>query len=311
MLVALPLGLKPGLILRAALDPVAGHCDDPTGRGPLGLATSAPTSPFALFPCWAASRYTTAMNTQAHYRYLVLLIASVLVFSSSLSATAQQAGDEKTAGTVVLFSGKDLEGWKLRNQQLKDTWRVVSKVELDKADPKKLLGTGEGGTRDAVLFRAPVEHGSDILTEKSFGDCELHIELMVPKGSNSGVYLMGHYEVQVFDSFGKPDDQLAFSDMGGIYSVKAPATNASKPPGEWQTLDIVFRAPRFDAAGKKTENAKFLKVTLNGKTIHENVEVKGPTGGELPGGEKATGPLMLQGDHGVVAYRHIAIKPAK
>ncbi len=251
------------------------------------------------------------MNTQAHYGDLVLFIASVLVLSLSPRAIAQRADSDQAAGRVVLFNGRNLDGWKLRSEPLKDTWKVVSQVALDKADPKRLVGTGHGGTRDAVLFRAPVEHGSDLLTQQSFGDCELHIELMVAKDSNSGVYLMGQYEVQVFDTFGTPDDKLAHSDMGGVYSVRAPITNASKAPGEWQTLDIVFRAPRFDAAGKKTDSARFLKVTLNGKTIYENVEVKGPTGGELPGGEKATGPLMLQGDHGVVAYRNIAIAPVK
>lgn len=251
------------------------------------------------------------MNTQAHYRDIVLFITTALVLSLSPSADAQRAAGDQPPGRVVLFNGRSLDGWKLRSEPLKDTWEIVSRVAADKVDPKQLVGTGAGGTPDAVLFRAPVKHGSDLLTEQSFGDCELHIELMVAKDSNSGVYLMGQYEVQVFDSFGNPDDKLAHSDMGGIYSVKAPATNASKPSGEWQSLNVVFRAPRFDAAGKKTENAKFLKVTLNGKTIHENVEVKGPTGGELPGGEKPTGPLMLQGDHGVVAYRNITIELAK
>jgi hypothetical protein len=250
------------------------------------------------------------MNTQIYCRNVVLL-ASAVVFSWLPTAMAQPASGDKAAGRILLFNGRNLDGWKLRNEERKDTWKVVSHVALDKADPKKLVGTGQGGTPEAVLFRARVEHGSDILTEQSFGDCRLHIELMVPKDSNSGVYLMGRYEVQVFDSFGKPDDELAHSDMGGIYSVAAPLTNASKAPGEWQTLDIVFRAPRYDAGGKKTENARFVKVTLNGKTIQENVEVKGPTGGELPGGEKATGPLLLQGDHGVVAYRNIAIEPAR
>ncbi|HNQ22618.1 MAG TPA: DUF1080 domain-containing protein [Phycisphaerae bacterium] len=251
------------------------------------------------------------MNTQANYRNIVLVIVCALLLSWTPLAVAQQAGGEKSAGKVVLFDGRSLDGWKLRNEEHKDTWKVVSQVALDKADPKQLVGTGSGGAADAVLFRARVEHGSDILTERSFGDCKLHIEVMVPKDSNSGVYLMGQYEVQVFDSFGKPDDKIAFSDMGGIYSVKAPAGNVSKAPGEWQTLDVEFRAPRFDAAGKKTESAKFLKVTLNGKVIQENVEVPGPTGGQLPEGEKATGPLMLQGDHGVVAYRNITIEPAK
>ncbi len=213
-------------------------------------------------------------------------------------------GDERR---VPLFNGKNLDGWKLRDEKLTDTWKVVSQVTLDQTDNKKLVGTGAGGPADAVLFRQPVTHGSDLLTEKTFGDCELHIEVMVPKDSNSGVYLMGQYEVQVLDSFGKKDPPTA-GDMGGIYSTAAPKVNASKPPGEWQTLDVVFRAPRFDATGKKTENARFVSVTLNGKKIHEDVEAKGPTGGQLPGGEKATGPLMLQGDHGVVAYRNITVK---
>jgi hypothetical protein len=257
-------------------------------------------------------RYTTAMNTypltQSLVRFVTPIVTLALLFGLT---TSQSAADQPAERAAALFNGKNLEGWKLRNEKLDQTWKVVTKVELDKADAKKLVGTGTGGTRDAVLFRAPVEHGSDILTEKSFGDCELHLELMVAKGSNSGVYLMGQYEVQVFDSFGKPNDQISHADMGGIYSVQAPSTNASKAPGEWQTLDILFRAPRFDAAGKKTENAKFVSVTLNGKKIQENLEVKGPTGGELSDTEKPTGPLMLQGDHGVVAYRNITIKTGK
>lgn len=85
--------------------------------------------------------------------------------------------------------------------------------------------------------------------------------------------------------------------------------NASKAPGEWQSFDIAFRAPRFDAAGKKTENAKFLKVQHNGKLIHENVEVTGPTRSAAFSDEQAQGPLKLQGDHGPVAFRNIVLKP--
>jgi hypothetical protein len=242
-------------------------------------------------------------------RGVVLLTGSVVAFGLLCAGSARLAGaQEKEGKSTALFNGKNLDGWKLRTEERKDTWKVVSTVKLDPADGKKLVGSGNGGAADSVLFRAPVEHGSDILTEKAFGDCELHIEVMVPQGSNSGIYLMGQYEVQVFDSFGKADDKLAHSDMGGVYGVKAPATNASKAPGEWQAFDIVFRAPRFDAAGKKTASAQFVRVTLNGKKILENVEVEKATGGELPGGEKATGPLLLQGDHGVVAYRNITIK---
>ena len=88
----------------------------------------------------------------------------------------------------------------------------------------------------------------------------------------------------------------------------SPRVNASKPPGEWQAFDVVFRAPRFDADGKKTENAKFVKVAHNGQVVHENVEVTGPTRAAAFDDEKPAGPLLLQGDHGPVAYRNIRIK---
>src|SRR5918911_3019200 len=98
----------------------------------------------------------------------------------------------------------------------------------------------------------------------------LTLEFNVSKGSNSGVYFQGQYEVQILDSFGKKDKELKYGDCGGIYDTAAPRTNASKAPGEWQTFDVVFRAPRFDAAGKKTANAKFVRVAHNGTVIHEN-----------------------------------------
>lgn len=211
------------------------------------------------------------------------------------------AGEEKS-----LFSGKDLSGWKSPT----GTWGNVLSVSSNPANPKTFLtqpGTG-------VLLNTPEKPTTNILTEGEFGDCSLHIEFCVPQGSNSGIYLQGRYEVQIFDSFGKKD--VAFSDCGGLYERpdkgvgfqgKAPAVNASKAPGEWQSFDIDFRAPRFDSAGKKTENARFLKVILNGKTLHENVEVDGPTRSAHFNDEKPTGPLMLQGDHGPVAFRHLRI----
>src|SRR5207248_7595358 len=140
------------------------------------------------------------------------------------------------------------------------------------------------------------------------------------KDSNSGVYVQGRYEVQVFDSFGKAD--VAEHDCGAIYQRwdpkrgkgnegyegHPPKVNASKAPGEWQTFDITFRAPRFDASGKKIANAKFIKVVHNGKTIHENVELNGPTRSAMSTEEKPTGPIMLQGNHGPVAFRNLRIK---
>jgi len=232
-------------------------------------------------------------------RTVTLACILVAVVKSYVSAD-DQLGD-------TLFNGKDTAGWKLVNPQGKGSWTAVSEASLDPADDKKLVSKpGEG-----VLFRADVshDHSSDLYTEKEFGDCEMHVEFLIPKGSNSGVYLMGQYEVQILDSSGVADDKLRPGDCGGIYHTKAPSTNAMTAPGEWQTFDIVFRAPRFDAQGKKTENAKFVSVIFNGKKIHDNVEVPEPTGGQLPGGERATGPLMFQGNHGIVALRNIRVKP--
>ena len=128
---------------------------------------------------------------------------------------------------------------------------------------------------------------------------------MLAKDSNSGIYVMGEYEIQVFDSFAKKE--TTSSDMGAIYGVVPPRVNASKPPGEWQRYVIEFRAPRFDENGKKTANGRFLKIVLNDRIIHENVELDGVCAGGITGQESPAGPIMFQGDHGPVAYRNIRI----
>jgi Domain of Unknown Function (DUF1080) len=206
---------------------------------------------------------------------------------------------------VQPFNGKDLSNWDARDAA-KNKW-TVGGAAMSAANPA-LLEIKTGG---AEIINNVTAHnqGCDLATKEKFGDVRIEMELMVPKGSNSGIYVMGEYEVQVFDSHGvaKPGP----GDMGAIYSASVPKVNASKAPGEWQKYVIEFRAPRFDAAGAKTENAKFLTVELNGTAIHENVEIKGPTPGGLTGKEAATGPLMFQGDHGAVAYRNIKITPLK
>jgi hypothetical protein len=159
-----------------------------------------------------------------------------------------------------------------------------------------------------------------LVTTWEHGDMDLDLDFLVPPGSNSGVYLQGRYEVQIFDSAGVKTP--TFADCGGIYQRwdaargagqegyegHAPKANASRAPGLWQHLHIEFRAPRFDAAGAKVANARFVKVVLNGFLIHENVEVTGPTRSALFTDEKPTGPLLVQGDHGPVALRHLATK---
>jgi hypothetical protein len=233
-------------------------------------------------------------------------LSKLLVVTFFLSSAARAADAD---GWTPLFNGKDTAGWKLRTPKEAETWKVVADTKLDPADPKKLVGEGAGAEGKGVLFRQPIAHGSDIVSEQDLGDVELHVEFMVPKSSNSGVYLMGRYEVQVLDSFGKPDDKLSQGDVGAIYSAAKPAGNASKAPGEWQTFDIQFQAPRFDADGKKTQNAKFLSVKLNGKEIQKDVEVQKPTGGHISDKEAPTGPLLFQGDHGVVAFRNVKYRP--
>lgn len=229
------------------------------------------------------------------------LVAAYVVPTHVASAAAEDG--------AALLNGKDLAGWKPRDEKGNGAWKAAADAKVNDADPKTLSAVGEPKDgQSAIVLEKPV-HGADLISEQSFGDCELHVELMVPKGSNSGVYLMGQYEVQVLDSFGKKDADLKPGDLGGIYNTKAPTTNAAKAPGEWQTLDVHFKAPRFDKDGKKIENATFVLVKLNGTTIHTDVDAPKPTGSELPGGEKPTGPILLQGDHGSVAFRNIKVKP--
>jgi len=117
------------------------------------------------------------------------------------------------------------------------------------------------------------------------------------------------------DSWG--ETQLKYGTCGGIYARyidgkdvggKPPRVNASRPPGEWQSYDVIFRAPEFDDTGRKVSNAVFEQVIWNGTAVHENVELEGPTRASIPTPERPQGPMMLQGDHGPVAYRNIRIR---
>lgn len=233
--------------------------------------------------------------------------ALLAVTLAAIAALAAVADDRKKDEGRPLFNGKDLTGWKLRpgRDPKLSKWHVLGSVKLLAAHPDRFDESDKG---TGTLVNTGNGHGVDLLTEAQHGDCELHVEFNVAKGSNSGVYLQGQYEVQILDSYGKKDAELKYGDCGGIYNTAPPRTNASKAPGDWQTLDIVFKAPRFDAAGQKTANAVFVKVVHNGTVIHENVEVKGPTTASLGGPEKAQGPLLLQGDHGPVAFRNIRLK---
>jgi hypothetical protein len=158
--------------------------------------------------------------------------------------------------------------------------------------------------------------GLNLFTKMEHGDLLLSFDVMMPKGSNSGIYLQGRYEVQLFDSWGVAVPK--FGDMGGLYQRmengkgvdgKGPLTNAAWAPGLWQHMEISFQAPRFDASGKKTSPARFNYIRLNGVTLHENINIAGPTISAAFGDEKAFGPLMIQGDHGSVAFKNIRLAP--
>jgi hypothetical protein len=234
-------------------------------------------------------------------RILIPLIALTFFASAAFAA------DEAAAGAPNLI-GKDFTGWKYKNEKA-SLWKIVGDVKLSTTNAKELEPSGEPGATPILVNDLKVgQHGTDIYTEKEFGDCEVHVDLMVPKGSNSGVYLMGRYEVQVLDSFGKKKPSK--SDLGGIYNTQDPIAEnyEAKAPGEWQTFDIVFQAPRFDAAGKKTADAKFISVKLNGKEIQKDVDTPKPTGSEISSKEVPMGPIMLQGDHGPVAFKNLRVK---
>jgi hypothetical protein len=239
-----------------------------------------------------------------HHRRQRARVLTGLLLGIALAAATCWAGEREKVALI----GEDLSAFS------GDTgaWKIVGEVRLDPDDARRFVTSPGIG----VAVNGPSGRTGHLFSKHEHGDVEAHIEFMVPKGSNSGVYFQGRYEVQILDSWGV--EHPKYGDCGGIYQRwkdgrgfegHPPRVNASRPPGQWQSFDCVFRAPRFDAKGKKTANAVFVKVVHNGKVIHEDVEVTGPTRAAAFGEEEATGPLMLQGDHGPVAYRNVWLRP--
>ena len=217
------------------------------------------------------------------------------------------------SSTSVVLTGGDFSQWRDNTGQ----WQIVGDT-FAKPDNNKLLSSKAG---TGVIVNGSAGRTSHLFTKDKFGDVKAHIEFMVSKDSNSGVYFMGRYEIQVFDSWQKKP-QYPGIECGGIYERwdnnreskgyegHSPRINVSREPGQWQTFDIIFRAPRFNRRGQKVANARFEKVIHNGIVVHADVEVSGSTRASAYNDEKPTGPLMLPGDHGPVAYRNIRIEPA-
>ncbi len=170
---------------------------------------------------------------------------------------------------VKIFNGSNLDGWVA--QKPNNQWVV------------------ENG-----ILKSP-KSGSNLLTSDKYQDFKLHIEFRCPKGSNSGVYLRGRYELQIVDSYGEEPSSIY---LGGIYGFLTPNENPAKVAGEWQTYDITLVGRR-------------VTVVANGKTVICDAIIPGITGGALDSREGEPGPLLLQGDHGPIEFRNIEITTAK
>ncbi|HTG43874.1 MAG TPA: family 16 glycoside hydrolase, partial [Verrucomicrobiae bacterium] len=187
---------------------------------------------------------------------------------------AKLSRDEEKDGFKLLFDGTGLNGWKLRNENGGKSWSV----------------------QNGMLVNVPEGHGNDLVSNDKFRDFIIRYDYMVPSNSNSGLYLRGRHEIQILE-----DSQKKKAEMGGngsIYQVAPASEFVTRPAGQWQTAQASIR-------GNK------VSVILNGVKIHDEVEVNKATGGELDQNLDQPGPIMLQGDHGTIAFRNIRIKPLK
>lgn len=180
----------------------------------------------------------------------------------------RRTSEPKWGEPIKLFNGKDLKGWHATGE---NQWVV----------------------EDGILRSK--KSGSNLVSDQTFTDFKLHVEFRYEKGSNSGVYLRGRYEVQIADDKGK-DPWTGY--FGAIYGFLTPSEMAAKDAGEWQTYDI-------------TLIGRHVTVVANGKTVISNQEIPGITGGALDSKEGEPGPIYFQGDHGPIDFRSVVITPAK
>lgn len=222
------------------------------------------------------------------YNYFIL----IFFISSTMQINAQEKYSTAPKGAIILFDGKDFSHW----------------TNCDGGTVRWKIVKGAMEVVPDTLYRCKRIQG--IKTKENFRDFQLHVEFKLPnsENTNSGVYLLRRYEIQIYDSYNKPFTP----GMGGsIYRQKMPDRNVSKPVGEWQSYDIIFRSPRYKKEGDnliKVENAR-VTVLYNGVVIHNNVIVKSKTGVGFPE-NPSPGPVMLQ-DHGAkVQFRNIWIIPS-
>lgn len=195
----------------------------------------------------------------------------VLPFAGERAPVLPRNANPRWGKPIIMFNGKSLSGWKPKNPNLPNGWKVINGV-MENHMPS-----------------------SDIVTDQQFLDFKLHLEFNVAPKSNSGVYLRGRYEVQIQDDYGKPAESHF---IGGLYGFIDPVVNAAKKAQEWQSYDVTLLG-------------RWVTVVLNGRTVIDNKEIPGITGGSLHCREGEPGPLMLQGDHGDVSFRNIVLTPVE
>lgn len=192
-----------------------------------------------------------------------------MTWTATRAPSLLRASAVEWSDPIELFNGRDTTGW--HAQQGASQWVVVDHTLTS---PKS---------------------GANLVSDRTFTDFTAHVEFRYPKGSNSGVYLRGRYEVQIEDTAGL---EPASDHLGAIYGFLAPNEDHAKPSGEWQAFDIVL-------------TGRLVTVILNGATIIANQQIPGITGGAIDSDESSPGPFLLQGDHGPIEFRKIIVRPAR
>lgn len=205
---------------------------------------------------------------------------------------------DSLVGEMTAANGKNYK-WSARKAPLlrrekAPVWgEAINLIGNNNMDQWIALGDNQWTVSNGIMKSD--KSGANLITKEKYNDFKLHVEFRCPKGSNSGIYLRGRYEVQIEDDFGRlPEKHL----LGAIYGFLTPNEMAAKPAGEWQTYDI-------------TLVGRMVNIVANGKHIICDQEIPGITGGALDSREELPGPIMIQGDHGPIEYRNITITPAK
>jgi hypothetical protein len=174
---------------------------------------------------------------------------------------------------VALFDGKTMDAWGVQHVDAPMNWSIV----------------------DGVMTSAD-KQGNNLVSKETFQDFKIDAEYAIAPGSNGGIYVRGRYELQVLDDAGDAGKDVTPQSHMAIYGRTPPSVNASKPAGEWQTMEAIVVGNR-------------VTVILNGQKVHDNAVIEGITGGALDARETEPGPIMLQGDHGKVMFRRVIVTP--